>query len=660
MSRNSSITSECSTPTSQQQFFKKPLRESISHDGTLGHNAEDIIVTPFAQILASLRSVRKNYASLTGLPPNMNRQSPKTQSSSFKPNITVDENYGKMAIETLEELDWCMDQLETMQTHRSVSDLATSKFKRMLGRELSAFSETSKSGNQVSQYLFDTFLDRQQDMDVPSHQAPKETQSPLSKTASTSLTASRTKKGTEMAQVKPIKPKSTLVNVNSIKEDAMPKYGVKVEKEAEVDKEMETIDKWSIDVFRIDELSHNRSLTAITYKIFELRGLMKEFEIPQKTLVTYLMMIEDHYHKDVKYHNQIHAADVVHSTHFLLSAPALENVFTDLEILAALFSAAIHDVDHPGLSNQFLINTGSELAIMYNDESVLEAHSLAVAFKVLQDKNCNIFESLSRKQMQTLRKMSIDMVLATDMTKHMGLLADLKTMVETKKVAGSGVLLLDNYNDRIQVLKNLVHCADLGNPCKPLVIYKNWVKRFTDETFGQGDLEREKGLEISPMADRENASSSVEKSQVGFIDYIVHPLWETWADLVFPDAQDLLEHLEENRNYYYAQTENSPTPDEQERDKDCTPIGDKDQFDLTLEDCEGETAAEAEAAAEKAAQRIEAKEAVEAVRKLSKELNQRDIQGCSTEERRASQEGKDESSYAFSNLTHSSTRETDI
>ena len=38
------------------------------------------------------------------------------------------------------------------------------------------------------------------------------------------------------------------------------------------------------------------------------------------------------------------------------------------------------------------------------------------------------------------------------MSKHMSLLADLKTMVETKKVAGSGVLLLDNYTDRIQVL----------------------------------------------------------------------------------------------------------------------------------------------------------------------------------------------------------------
>jgi hypothetical protein len=46
----------------------------------------------------------------------------------------------------------------------------------------------------------------------------------------------------------------------------------------------------------------------------------------------------------------------------------------------------------------------------------------------------------------------VSQVLSTDMSKHMSLLADLKTMVETKKVAGSGVLLLDNYTDRIQVI----------------------------------------------------------------------------------------------------------------------------------------------------------------------------------------------------------------
>jgi len=47
---------------------------------------------------------------------------------------------------------------------------------------------------------------------------------------------------------------------------------------------------------------------------------------------------------------------------------------------------------------------------MYNDESVLENHHLAVAFKLLQSDDMDIFATLSRKQRQTLRKMVIDMV----------------------------------------------------------------------------------------------------------------------------------------------------------------------------------------------------------------------------------------------------------
>lgn len=38
-----------------------------------------------------------------------------------------------------------------------------------------------------------------------------------------------------------------------------------------------------------------------------------------------------------------------------------------------------------------------------------------------------------------------------------------------------------------------------------------------------------------------------------FIDYIVHPLWETWADLVHPDAQRILENLEDNREWFASQ-----------------------------------------------------------------------------------------------------------
>ncbi|VDK20659.1 unnamed protein product [Anisakis simplex] len=184
---------------------------------------------------------------------------------------------------------------------------------------------------------------------------------------------------------------------------------------------------------------------------------------------------------------------------------------------------------------------------MYNDESVLEQHHLAVAFKLLQDSNCDFLVGLNKKQRQLFRKISIEMVLATDMSKHMSLLADLKTMVEAKKVAGSSVLTFDKFNDRLQLLQSMIHLSDLSNPTKPIELYQNWNQRILEEYWRQGDRERDLGLEISPMCDRNNVT--IEKSQVGFIDYIVHPLFETWADLVHPHAQNILDQLVMNREW---------------------------------------------------------------------------------------------------------------
>lgn len=101
-------------------------------------------------------------------------------------------------------------------------------------------------------------------------------------------------------------------------------------------------------MFKVAEYSGNRPLTVIMYSIFQVsnpngmspspcsagdkpppvslqeRDLMKTFRIPVDTFITYMLTLEDHYHADVAYHNNIHAADVAQSTHVLLSTPALE------------------------------------------------------------------------------------------------------------------------------------------------------------------------------------------------------------------------------------------------------------------------------------------------------------------------------------------------
>ncbi|XP_060665015.1 cAMP-specific 3',5'-cyclic phosphodiesterase isoform X5 [Drosophila nasuta] len=582
MSRNSSIASE--------RF--KEQEASILIDRSHG---EDLIVTPFAQILASLRSVRNNLLSLTNVPASNKSRRP-AQSSSVGRSGNAggvqlaqgDEAYTRLATDTIEELDWCLDQLETIQTHRSVSDMASLKFKRMLNKELSHFSESSRSGNQISEYICSTFLDKQQEFDLPSLRVEENTEHSTAQpiAANQQYPRSRSPRGPPMSQISGVK--RPLSHTNSFTGERLPTFGVETPHENELGTLLGELDTWGIEIFKIGELSCNRPLTCVAYTIFQSRELLTSLMIPPKTFLNFMTTLEDHYVKDNPFHNSLHAADVTQSTNVLLNTPALEGVFTPLEVGGALFAACIHDVDHPGLTNQFLVNSSSELALMYNDESVLENHHLAVAFKLLQNQGCDIFCNMQKKQRQTLRKMVIDIVLSTDMSKHMSLLADLKTMVETKKVAGSGVLLLDNYQDRMQVLENLVHCADLSNPTKPLPLYRRWVALLMEEFFLQGDKERESGMDISAMCDRHNAT--IEKSQVGFIDYIVHPLWETWADLVHPDAQDILDTLEENRDYYQSTIPPSPPPST----ADEIPQDEKIRFQVTLEESDQENLAELE------------------------------------------------------------------
>lgn len=58
-------------------------------------------------------------------------------------------------------------------------------------------------------------------------------------------------------------------------------------------------------------------------------------------------------------------------------------------------SGAIHDTDHPGFSNLFLINTKNKMALRYNDSSVLENHHVALAFDIMHHSNdMRVFENL--------------------------------------------------------------------------------------------------------------------------------------------------------------------------------------------------------------------------------------------------------------------------
>jgi hypothetical protein len=198
----------------------------------------------------------------------------------------------------------------------------------------------------------------------------------------------------------------------------------------------------------------------------------------------------------------------------------------DIDIFAAFFAASIHDFEHPGTNNAFHINTQSPIAYIYNDRHVLENHHIAASFKVTQERGggCNIFKNLSKDVFKEVRETVIQIVLATDMSEHFEDLSRFKA----RAVQGGGLSKEGELEDRRILLKMLVHCADISNPAKHLQVCRKWAEIVTEEFFMQGDMEKKLNMPVSTFYDRDKPT--VAKCQVGFITFIVCPLFSAWSE----------------------------------------------------------------------------------------------------------------------------------
>ena len=104
-----------------------------------------------------------------------------------------------------------------------------------------------------------------------------------------------------------------------------------------------------------------------------------------------------------------------------------------------------------------------------------------------------------------------------------------------------------DYKSRTLLMDISIKCADISNVCKNSRLSMKWTHLIMEEFFGQGDEERKLRMPVSPLMDRYNIS--VSKCQLGFIDFIVFPLYEHWAkymdeDEKFPAMKNLLANRE--------------------------------------------------------------------------------------------------------------------
>ncbi|XP_066045897.1 dual specificity calcium/calmodulin-dependent 3',5'-cyclic nucleotide phosphodiesterase 1A isoform X1 [Chamaea fasciata] len=313
---------------------------------------------------------------------------------------------------------------------------------------------------------------------------------------------------------------------------------------AEVIVTFKDVDKWSFDVFALNEASGEHSLKFMMYELLTRYDLLSRFKIPVPNLISFAEALEVGYSKYKNpYHNLIHAADVTQTVHYIMIHTGIMHWLTELEILAMIFAAAVHDYEHTGTTNNFHIQTRSDVAILYNDRSVLENHHVSAAYRLMQEEEMNILANLNKDDWRELRSLVIEMVLSTDMSGHF---QQIKTMRHTLQQA-QGV-------DKAKAMSLILHAADISHPAKSWELHYRWTMALMEEFFRQGDKEAALGLQFSPLCDRK--STLVAQSQIGvlffqlcflqdytggFIDFIVEPTFSLLTDSMEKIVMPLIE-----------------------------------------------------------------------------------------------------------------------
>ncbi|CAL1526602.1 unnamed protein product [Lymnaea stagnalis] len=283
---------------------------------------------------------------------------------------------------------------------------------------------------------------------------------------------------------------------------------------------LKNLDDWSFNVFAVNDAADGHSLKFVGYELLQKYDLITKFKINTQMLESFLFALETGYSKFKNpYHNLMHGADIAQTVHYVLSQSRLAQLLTDLEVFATLIAALIHDYEHTGTTNNFHINTSSDVALLYNDRAVLENHHISAAFRLVREEENNILCNLSKEEYREFRTLVIDMVLATDMSFHFQQIKNMKSL-----------LGMPENIEKSKVLSLVLHCADISHPAKDWELHERWTGFLLEEFFRQGDREQELGLPFSPLCDRKN--TLVAESQIGFIDFIVDPSFQVMGDML--------------------------------------------------------------------------------------------------------------------------------
>ncbi|KAI8090688.1 hypothetical protein BDF21DRAFT_333304, partial [Thamnidium elegans] len=282
----------------------------------------------------------------------------------------------------------------------------------------------------------------------------------------------------------------------------------------------------------------NKDLIQVVFMILDHTLMsfdeLESLRVPNGDLYHFIFDICNSYHNSNPYHNFRHAVDVLQANYYFLCKlgaiepmcpmirsedPMIKQLLEPIDIFALLMASIGHDVGHPG------ITTSTPLAILYNDNSVLESFHAMSFFHLLKE-HCfsQLIDLRANPEYSIFRKIVVNSILATDMSMHDEYVHKITDQAERIK----NIDLTDKSaceKEKVLLCGALIKCADISNCARPFESAKEWAKILAEEFFEQGDLEHELGMPVLPINER--GKICLEDFQISFKKFVALKLFES-------------------------------------------------------------------------------------------------------------------------------------
>jgi len=345
----------------------------------------------------------------------------------------------------------------------------------------------------------------------------------------------------------------------------------------------EVFESWALNTLALTD-SQRWALAVYTVSNFHTasdgEGFVRTPE-DEETLRHFVTAAEQEYPAN-PFHNFAHAVDVVQGVAKILQLTCSDLFLSELEQYALLIAAVAHDIGHPGVNNGFLSEVGHELALQYNDRSPLENMHCARLYSIVANRETNVFAQLTKVQYKEVRKQCIETILHTDMMGHQAMVKDLHMTYQMnsevftpsrrgtrrstiyKSVMGTEVDVFTQPDVKVLVMDTILHSADVSNPCRMWDVTQAWAAMCLEEFFAQGDQEKELGLPVQFLNDREKLDRA--NSQIGFIEFMIAPFFAAQIRL-WPALRELGDNLSHNISCWEDLWVQQSGPSEEEKEK---------------------------------------------------------------------------------------------